>query len=192
MKKIKQRRNRIFFTNALKYGFTFRDLSKITGIEVKVIKEVVSGVRFWMYPYTKIEEMRRITRIKLEKESKDRKERRKIKQQNKIVKVQIYKKAQWRENGLDFIREKVRNRDNQTCIVCNKIWKEGLRKFDVHHKEIDEGRNARYSYDSQNMDKLITICHRCHCYLHAVIRRTKFDTDYVLNNKEKLFKYLTD
>jgi len=71
--------------------------------------------------------------------------------------------------GRDFLREKVRIRDRQTCQMCGKQWKEGTRKFDVHHlDETKEGAFGRNYTDNKDMGKLITYCHKCHLNLHSV------------------------
>jgi hypothetical protein len=76
------------------------------------------------------------------------------------------------KGGRDFTRELVRMRDNHTCQRCGKKWKKGQRRFDVHH--LDEkiiGKvntlNIPIKYDRENMDKLITFCHKCHFDWHG-------------------------
>lgn len=77
------------------------------------------------------------------------------------------------KGGRDKIRELVRIRDKYTCIKCGKIWVEGSRRFDVHHLDPEqEGKKARgegcTKYDKENMDKMITVCHKCHYNLDVV------------------------
>lgn len=73
--------------------------------------------------------------------------------------------------GLDFIREKVRVRDQHQCQKCGKKWVKGKRRFDIHHLE-DRMESVRdYQYDKNNMDKMITYCHKCHLNLHGVKRK---------------------
>lgn len=74
----------------------------------------------------------------------------------------------YKPEGLDFIRNKVRIRDNNTCQMCGKAWKKGKRRFDVHHLDLKMESVRDYSYDSSNMDKMITYCHKCHINLHSV------------------------
>lgn len=62
--------------------------------------------------------------------------------------------------GRDALREKVRVRDNHTCQHCNKKWLEGERRFDVHH--LEESRQSTYDYNSEELEKMITLCHKCH------------------------------
>lgn len=74
--------------------------------------------------------------------------------------------------GRDRIRERVRTRDNYLCKICHKKWKKGERRFDVHHTQesIMGIRNTNdrgfVKYDRKNLDKLITLCHKCHLGLH--------------------------
>src|SRR3990167_5702741 len=74
----------------------------------------------------------------------------------------------------DRVRELVRLRDEHTCQCCSKKWERGQRRFDVHH--IDEKMEGLLhklpvSYDRNNMDKLITYCHRCHLNLDHLIKK---------------------
>ena len=64
--------------------------------------------------------------------------------------------------GIDSIREKVRERDNYTCQKCGKKWQIGMRRLDVHHLDLQMESKRVYSYDVQNQDKMITYCHKCH------------------------------
>lgn len=80
-------------------------------------------------------------------------------------------------SGIDFLREKVRIRDNRTCQICFLVWKAGMRRFDVHHMdETMEGTShtkGSYTLDKQNLEKLITLCHKCHLRLDHL--RPKFE-----------------
>ena len=68
--------------------------------------------------------------------------------------------------GRDYVREKVRNRDKQSCRICGKKWIGG-RKFDVHHLNGLCGKMSR-GYDSiKNISGLITLCRKCHCNIHS-------------------------
>lgn len=71
--------------------------------------------------------------------------------------------------GRDLLREKIRIRDNHTCQICKKKWREGQRAFDTHHLDGKyEGKsNGRgmYEIDKLNPDKMITLCHKCHLNL---------------------------
>ncbi len=64
--------------------------------------------------------------------------------------------------GNSYTREKVRARDNYTCQMCRKIWKEGSIRFDVHHLNGLCGKKS-HGYDRlKDIDTLITLCHKCH------------------------------
>lgn len=64
--------------------------------------------------------------------------------------------------GRDRTREIVRIRDKHTCQDCKKVWKEGDRRFDIHHLNGKCGKMSR-GYDSEhNLTGLITLCHKCH------------------------------
>lgn len=68
-------------------------------------------------------------------------------------------------------RERVRVRDNHTCQICFKKWRHGQRRLDVHHlDENHEGKSESENaqYDRENMDRMITLCHKCHFNLDSV------------------------
>jgi transcriptional regulator with XRE-family HTH domain len=81
------------------------------------------------------------------------------------------------KNPISVIREEVRIRDNRTCKICLKIWTTGEKRFDVHHLEEINGKSAgalnSCKYDRANMDKMITLCHKCHMNLHKTQRINK-------------------
>lgn len=65
-------------------------------------------------------------------------------------------------SGRDYVRELVRQRDGRRCQCCGKKWQVGERRFDVHHLNGMCGKKT-YSYDRvEDIDGLITFCHRCH------------------------------
>jgi len=72
----------------------------------------------------------------------------------------------------DRIRELVRIRDNRMCQICKLEWKEGMRRLDVHHLEDEhEGRSFEkdhIKWDRENVDKMVTLCHKCHLNLDGV------------------------
>lgn len=71
-------------------------------------------------------------------------------------------------SGLDRPREIVRIRDNHTCQNCKKIWKNGMRRFDVHHLNGNCGRYST-SYDKViDIEGMTTLCHKCHMNLDTV------------------------
>lgn len=88
--------------------------------------------------------------------------------------------------GLDFIREKVRQRDNHTCQSCKKQWKLGQRRLDVHHLDLKMESRKRYAYDSKHLDKLITLCHKCHLnlpHIRAKLGSSRFDPKALAKRK---------
>ena len=82
--------------------------------------------------------------------------------------------------GRDYIRELVRMRDKHTCQMCRKKWMTTQRRFDVHHEDGDlEGKSHMKGIiesDKKNMDKMITLCHRCHLNLDSVKKKMAFRT----------------
>ena len=69
----------------------------------------------------------------------------------------------------DSLRELARIRDNHTCQICGKVWREGQRRFDVHHLDENlEGNNGRKCQNNKNLSKMITLCHKCHMSLAIV------------------------
>ena len=79
--------------------------------------------------------------------------------------------------GRDRVREAVRVRDNYTCQICFKKWRKGQRRFDVHHlDEIYEGKSndkGIYQIDKNEIDRMITLCHKCHLNLESVKKKMK-------------------
>ena len=90
--------------------------------------------------------------------------------------------------GLDHIREQIRKRDNWTCQMCGKVWISGTRRLDVHHTIPEqEGRGGRgqYKIDRENMDKMITLCHKCHLGLPHIRKRYKKGQKALFYNEKK-------
>ena len=78
----------------------------------------------------------------------------------------------YQKTGRDYIRERVRVRDNYTCQSCglkrtpDDAKKEHKKAFDVHHLEGLCGKKSK-GYDKKNtMSCLITLCHKCHFNRH--------------------------
>lgn len=65
----------------------------------------------------------------------------------------------------DQLRELVRIRDGHTCKMCGKRWGEGKRRLDVHHLETHMESVRDTNYDRNNLDKMVTLCHKCHLNL---------------------------
>jgi 5-methylcytosine-specific restriction endonuclease McrA len=94
--------------------------------------------------------------------------------------------------GLDFIREKVRVRDNHTCQNCLKKWEPGMRRFDIHHLETEMESVKSYNYDKDNQDKLITLCHKCHLTLpHNVEKMKKAGVESLVKRGYNVFMVTT-
>ncbi|KKM18392.1 hypothetical protein LCGC14_1666200 [marine sediment metagenome] len=99
-------------------------------------------------------------------------------------------KISQRLEGLDLIREKIRNRDNYQCqcglgiiecpahdgIPCGKIWNGLERRFDVHHLDTDFESTNNYNFDKLHPEILITLCHRCHLNLPHIQEKKKLST----------------
>ena len=91
-------------------------------------------------------------------------------------------------SGREYTREMVRIRDNRTCQKCNKKWKEGKRRFDVHHLNELCGKKSR-GYDSINdVVGLITLCHKCHLNLDSVREKMRGPRENRLVDNSVLLK----
>jgi len=74
--------------------------------------------------------------------------------------------------GRGYLRETVRIRDNYTCQICGKAWKEGQRRLDVHHLDENlEGNVGRKYENNKDMSRMITLCHKCHMGLPHIKRK---------------------
>ena len=59
----------------------------------------------------------------------------------------------------------MRQRDNYTCQIYNKVWEKGQRSFDVHHLNcLDAKTNKKYK-NNKCFNEMITFCHKCHLNL---------------------------
>lgn len=87
-----------------------------------------------------------------------------------IIKNKKYKELDIDTNNLgdftgrDFTREAVRRRDSHTCQSCGRVWKEGQRRFDVHHIDYDKEKTRQYDKIDE-VKNMITLCHKCHLNL---------------------------
>ena len=84
--------------------------------------------------------------------------------------------------GNNFLREKVRVRDNHTCQKCGKKWKHGERRFDVHHLDAKKESSRLYSDDKKNLHQMMTYCHKCHMTLPHLIEN--IHNKYIDRNKK--------
>lgn len=69
------------------------------------------------------------------------------------------------KEGREYTRWLRRMMDDFTCQSCGQRWRKGERQFDIHHLGGLCGKKSR-AYDKlKDVDKLITLCHKCH-YWH--------------------------
>lgn len=80
--------------------------------------------------------------------------------------------------GRDYIREKIRARDNYTCQSCNRKWIKGERRFDIHHIDCVKKKSKQYDNLEIEKDNMITLCHICH--LHIEEHRLKMQKSALL------------
>lgn len=77
--------------------------------------------------------------------------------------------------GRERTREARRIRDGHTCQMCGKMKLPGKRRLDIHHLRGVCGKKSR-SYDKlEELDNLITLCHKCHFNMpdHTIKARIK-------------------
>jgi len=79
-----------------------------------------------------------------------------------------------KQEGRDYLKEIVRIRDGYACQFCGKKWHIGERRLDVHHldEEIDSKKGLEYQ-NCKCLDRMITLCHKCHFRLHALRKKLK-------------------
>lgn len=80
------------------------------------------------------------------------------------------------QGGRDSVRELVRLRDKHTCQVCQKRWRKGTRRFDVHHLDPERESTRDTKWDREHLDRLVTLCHRCHLNLDSVRKKMRTAT----------------
>ena len=74
--------------------------------------------------------------------------------------------------GKDRLKEMVRRRDNHTCQICLKKWRKGQRRFDVQQLDEElEGKAGLIYKNWKNLDRQITLCHKCHLNLDSVKKK---------------------
>ena len=76
------------------------------------------------------------------------------------------------QQGRERTRMIRRIRDNFTCQRCGRIWKTGQRHFDNHHINGLCGKRSRLYDKVEDLDGLITYCHKCHFAQHEVREKT--------------------
>ena len=64
----------------------------------------------------------------------------------------------------EYLRDKIRERDNFKCTMCGVSQMECIKKLNVHHK--DEDKN------NLSIDNLISLCSSCHQKLHWKQKKT--------------------
>ena len=104
------------------------------------------------------EQIKKDIKIILFEKIKNNQELRPIESKDILIQVKFI------EGGRDKIRELIRIRDNHTCQICNKVWKKGERRFDIHH--ISGGAEKTHLYD-KNYKNQITLCHKCHSIIDS-------------------------
>ena len=75
--------------------------------------------------------------------------------------------------GVDFIRDKVRMRDGNQCILCGHMGTK-KRNLDVHHLDENLGGINGKKYRNNPIHRMITICHKCHMEHHNGYRKIKY------------------
>lgn len=73
--------------------------------------------------------------------------------------------------GFSATRDAVRERDKNTCQRCGAKQQEGKRKLDVHHLDPEDEGTDKAFREHHNIDRMITLCRRCHMNLPQVRRR---------------------
>ncbi len=89
----------------------------------------------------------------------------------------------WHTEGRELVRFKVRARDKFTCQSCglvrlpeevdayNKKYGKGkMKSLDVHHLHGMCGKLTKAYENSNEMEKMITLCHKCHYNHHQFSR----------------------
>lgn len=93
----------------------------------------------------------------------------------------------------DRVRKLVRIRDKRKCQVCGFQWKKGNRRLDVHHlDEEHEGKSfekGAATWDREHLDRMITLCHKCHLNLDSVKKKMSIAQRRLLTKKVKI-RYL--
>lgn len=90
--------------------------------------------------------------------------------------------------GREYTRMRVRERDNYKCRSCGKLrhplfvqnhnrkqktLKGKIKLFDVHHLDGMCGKKSLGVDSIKDIDKLITLCHKCHYNHHQFSHKYK-------------------
>lgn len=98
-----------------------------------------------------------------------------------------YENFEGKFQGADRTRELARIRDDHTCQACKRKWNGIERRFDIHHLNGICGKRSR-SYDKvEEMNGLITLCHKCHLNL-AEVRQKMSDETSPRPKKDKVYQ----
>jgi len=95
-------------------------------------------------------------------------------------------------SGRDYTRELIRMRDKHTCQICGKKWKEGMRRFDVHHVDCDKEKSKKYENFEKEKYNMVTLCHKCHLNLpqhRKSISKERLENIHILPTATLTTKY---
>lgn len=152
---------------------SYKKIGELLGISRQRVHQILTG---YISPFAK----------RLEEEQKKRAAEAQKRVNALIVKI-IHKKIPKgvslssitgiHQGSRDQLRELIRIRDNHTCQLCNKKWKKGKRRFDVHHNGDDiDGKTPDMTVDNldrKNIDRMITLCHKCHLNLYMTTKKMR-------------------
>lgn len=90
-------------------------------------------------------------------------------------------------------RNKIRERDNNTCQKCGAEWDGISIKFPVHHIDCDSKKTKQVDKLEIEEKNLITLCFSCHRNIHSKIKhptlknpeRKEYYRKYYFNVKKK-------
>ncbi len=89
------------------------------------------------------------------------------------------------------VTRKAKVRDGYTCQCCNKAFSENSRNLHVHH--IVPFLLFNGDFESANdLNNLVTLCHRCHVAIEAATRQVVNDIPEGHKDVEKLHSILSD
>lgn len=128
-----------------KQGFTYQKIGKMFDVSRQRIHQIITGYK----------SPKKYLKLKL----------------NKIIEKDIIPSSysELKRQGLEgreYKREQIRIYFNHTCqnIFCNKKWKKGQRRFDVHHLSCSQKDTKKY--DAGKLKDIINsvtlLCHKCH------------------------------